>query len=100
METTMRSWTVAMAFMLGTSPALADRCLDMKDARETHFRSDLVMQVETKDRRFYTVTFRKGCAVQRFPLPYFVYEQWTLKCVGSGDVMPTNGRGPCFVQSV
>jgi hypothetical protein len=96
----MRSLTIALALMLGTSPALAERCLDMKDARETHFTSNLVMTVETKDRRHYTVTFREGCAVHRFPLTWFVYEQWTLQCVGRGDVMPTNDKGPCFVQSV
>jgi hypothetical protein len=96
----MRSLTVALALFLGTSPAFADRCLDMKDADSTHFTSDLVMTVQTKDRRHYTVTFREGCVVNRYPLTHFVYEQWTLQCVTRGDAIPTNGKGPCFVQSV
>ena len=96
----MRSLIIATALVLGTSPALADRCLNMKDATSTHFKSDRVMTVETKDRRLYTVTFRNACAAHQYPLTHFVYEQWTLQCVGRGDAIPTNDKGPCFVQSV
>jgi hypothetical protein len=96
----MRLFTIALALMLGTPPAFADRCLDIKDAEWTHFKSNTVMTVRTRDRRLYTVTFHNGCAVHQYPLTHFVYEQWTLQCVGKGDVFPTNDKGPCFVQSI
>lgn len=96
----MRTLIATAAIVALASPAFADRCLDMKDADRTHFTSDRVMTVTTKDRRFYTVTFRKGCVVQKYPLTHFVYEQWTLECVKRGDVFPTNSHGPCFVESI
>ncbi|HEX2593110.1 MAG TPA: hypothetical protein VHL34_16535 [Rhizomicrobium sp.] len=96
----MKLLIVALSLTLAASPALADRCLNLKDVTSTHFVNDQTMTVKTKQNRKYTVTFTNACAAKQWPQTYFVYEQWTQQCVTKGDAIPTNNYGPCFVRSV
>ncbi len=93
---------LSIAAVTVASPALAGKvCLDIAKVTNIKHVSEKIMIVSTRSHQAFTVTFRNMCPAGRWSNTFFVYEPWTLQpCLHSGDVLPTNNMGPCFVDTV
>jgi len=92
---------IVTAALLSSVPALAgEECLKVRDIDTMTAVDAKTMLVNRFKKQSYEVKFRGSCAY-RYPNTFFVYETWKLgQCLDKGDVLPTNGWGPCFIDSV